>query len=187
VAAGAVLCGGRSSRMGRDKALVEVAGAPMAARVAAALRAAGCDPVVAVGGDAESLGALDLTVISDDHPGDGPLGGILTALARIPTPVDGTIVVVSCDIPWLTGDIVGALVEARRDHDVAVARTERREPLCAAWVCPAPAALAASFAAGGRAVHAALDRLDTVDVACDPAALRNVNSPADLPGRADHR
>jgi molybdopterin-guanine dinucleotide biosynthesis protein A len=187
VAAGAVLCGGRSSRMGRDKAFVEVDGTPMAARVATALRAAGCAPVVAIGGDAEMLGALDLAVISDDHPGDGPLGGILTALARIPAPADGTIVVVSCDIPWLTADVVGALVAARGDHDVAVARTERREPLCAAWRSPPPPALAASFAAGGRAVHAALERLDAVDVDCEPAALRNVNSPADLPGRADHR
>ena len=49
--AGAVLCGGRSSRMGTDKAFVELAGVAMVQRVAAALATAGCAPVVLVGGD----------------------------------------------------------------------------------------------------------------------------------------
>ena len=189
MAAGAVLCGGRSSRMGRDKALVEVDGTAMAVRVAAALRDGGCDPVVAIGGDADALGTLGLTVIADGHPGEGPLGGILTALA-VASPTDGTeetVVVVSCDVPWLTADVVATLVRSRAGHDVAVGRTDRRQPLCAAWRSPAPAASTAAFAGGERAVHAVLDRLDVVEVDIDPAVLRNVNTPADLSGRPDHR
>ena len=49
--AGAVLTGGLSARMGRDKALLRVDGVPMAVRVATALRAGGADPVAAIGGD----------------------------------------------------------------------------------------------------------------------------------------
>ncbi|WP_434127450.1 molybdenum cofactor guanylyltransferase, partial [Enterococcus faecium] len=56
--AGAVLTGGDSRRMGTDKALIEVDGGPLARRVANALRAAGADPVIAVGGDLEALGDL---------------------------------------------------------------------------------------------------------------------------------
>ena len=41
--AGAVLCGGRSRRMGRDKALIEIGGVPLAMRVASAVRDAGID------------------------------------------------------------------------------------------------------------------------------------------------
>jgi molybdopterin-guanine dinucleotide biosynthesis protein A len=67
--------------MGRDKALLPVGGVPMALRVADALRAAGADEVVAVGGDATALAALGLTVVPDDHPGVGPLAAIVTALA----------------------------------------------------------------------------------------------------------
>ena len=67
--------------MGRDKALLPVGGVPMALRVADALRAAGADEVVAVGGDATALAALGLTVVPDDHPGAGPLAAIVTALA----------------------------------------------------------------------------------------------------------
>ena len=166
--------------MGRDKALVEVDGAAMAARVAAALRDGGCAPVVAIGGDRAALAALGLGVVVDAHPGDGPLGGILTALG-----VAGghdAVVVVSCDLPWLTGSVVRAVAAARGDHDVAVASTDRREPLCAAWRRPAPAPLVEAFAAGERAVHRALELVDVVEVPVDRAALRNVNSPADLLG-----
>ena len=56
--AGAVLTGGRSSRMGQDKATLPVDGVPMAARVAGALRRAGAEPVLAVGGDQTALEAL---------------------------------------------------------------------------------------------------------------------------------
>ena len=56
----AILAGGRSSRMGRDKALVEVDGRALALRVADALRRAGADPVAAVGGDLPALARLGL-------------------------------------------------------------------------------------------------------------------------------
>ena len=181
--AGAVLCGGRSSRMGRDKALVEVDGVAMAARVAGALRAAGCRPVVAIGGDRDALAALGLDVVDDDHPGHGPLGGILTALTHLAVPADGTVVVVSCDVPWLTADVVRAVAAGRGGHDVAVGHGTRREPLCAAWRCPPPVELARAFAAGERAVHRAIALLDAVDVAVDADALADVDAPADLPGR----
>ena len=65
---GAVLCGGASRRMGTDKALVEVDGVPMAERVAGALHAGGCAPVVFVGGDGARAGPR-----SDDRR--SPTGG----------------------------------------------------------------------------------------------------------------
>ncbi len=79
---GAVLAGA-SRRMGPgiDKALVEVGGVAMARRVADALRAGGAEPVVAVGGDRSALGRIGLDGVDDRHPGEGPLGGVCTALA----------------------------------------------------------------------------------------------------------
>ena len=82
--------------MGRDKALVPVGSppTPMAVRVAAALRDGGCTDVTCVGGDADGLTALGLTVVADDHPGLGPLGGVLTglrlSLITSPSPRDRT-------------------------------------------------------------------------------------------------
>ena len=68
---GAVLTGGASRRMGRNKALVEVGGTPMALLVADTLSAAGCEPVVLVGGDPARLAALGLRVVPDGPPARG--------------------------------------------------------------------------------------------------------------------
>src|SRR5258708_2361905 len=79
--AGAALAGGAGRRVGTDKALLVVAGRALARTAADALLAAGAARVVAVGGDRAGLEALGLEVVVDEHPGEGPLGAILTALA----------------------------------------------------------------------------------------------------------
>lgn len=80
---GAVLAGGASSRMGTDKAFVEIGGVPMVVRAVEALRAAGPAPVLVVGGDRERLNALGLDAVEDRYPGAGPLGGVITALGAL--------------------------------------------------------------------------------------------------------
>ncbi len=75
---GAILAGGDSTRMGRDKALVPVGGVPMVERVAAALRQAATD-VVVVGREGELAG---IRCVADRVDGGrGPLAGLATALA----------------------------------------------------------------------------------------------------------
>jgi molybdenum cofactor guanylyltransferase len=91
----AILCGGASRRMGRDKATLAVDGVAMAARVADACRRAGAGAVAAVGGDPAGLQRLGLEVVEDDEPGAGPLPATLTALRWSPTDV---VVVLSCDL-----------------------------------------------------------------------------------------
>lgn len=179
---GAVLCGGASTRMGRDKALVPIDGQAMAVRVAGALRAAGCDPVVAIGGDAVALGALGLAVVPDGWPGEGPLGGVVTALSSHPGA--DAVAVVACDTPWMTPDSIELLVDALAGTpaaDAAIAVTDRIEPLCVVWRRSALPAMRAAFLAGERRVHAALASLHVVDVVVHAGDLRNVNSPDDLP------
>ncbi|HEY8093734.1 MAG TPA: molybdenum cofactor guanylyltransferase [Acidimicrobiales bacterium] len=177
--AAAILTGGRSSRMGRDKALIEVDGVPMVLRVAAALERAGAEPVLAVGGDSAALTALGLRCVPDRHPGQGPLGGLLTAFAAL----DGhqLVAAAATDLPWLTPQVVGALVDAIGPHAAALARTSSVEPLCGVWrVAAAAPALTEAFAGGERAVHRAVADLDVVVVEVPPEALRNVNEPEDL-------
>jgi molybdenum cofactor guanylyltransferase len=179
--AGAVLAGGRSRRMGRDKALIEIDGRAMAARVAMSMAAAGCSPVFAVGGDAGSLGAIGLTVIDDRWPGEGPLGAIITALVHTEVPT----VVAACDLPWLDEVTVRSLIrDVQRpgiDVDLVLATAHRDEPLCGCWMPSALGELRRSFDDGERAVHRAIARLKTVRVQVTTAAVRNVNEPADLP------
>ena len=96
-AAGYILVGGKSSRLGRDKALVKVGGAPLVLRVANALRPA-VDTVTLVG-SREKYRQLGLRVIPDAVTGFGPLAGILAALEDTLTRWN---LVVACDMPNLT-------------------------------------------------------------------------------------
>jgi molybdopterin-guanine dinucleotide biosynthesis protein A len=179
---GVVLTGGSSRRMGRTKALIEVEGVPMASIVAGALADAGCKTVVALGGDPEELSELDIAVLPDEHPGQGPLGGVISALGTCPREVTGALVV-ACDLPWISCTELLPLVDAARDNpatEVVVARTTRLEPACAVWNLRCLPVLRESFASGERALHPVIARLSSIEVAVDARAMRNVNTPSDL-------
>jgi molybdenum cofactor guanylyltransferase len=177
---GAVLAGGASRRMGRPKAFVEVDGVAMARRVADTLLLAGCEPVVAIGGDAAPLALLGLATVADGFPGEGPLGAVITALEHAS---GSPVLVAACDLPWLDVETVSAVMAAGRvasPPDVVVATTGRLEPMLSLWSPTALHHLRARFVAGERAVHAALDGLSVVTVPVAATALRNVNRPDDL-------
>jgi molybdopterin-guanine dinucleotide biosynthesis protein A len=168
--------------MGRDKALVEVRGVPLVAVVAGALRAAGADPVVAVGGDEPALRRLGLEVVPDDHPGEGPLGGLLTALRRAPTPV---VAVLACDLPSARAAAVAAVVGAlagRAGAEVAMPVVDgRRAFVHAAWRRSTASRLEAAFAAGERSLAGAVAGLQVLEVeGLDPVWLSDVDVPGDL-------
>jgi rhodanese-related sulfurtransferase/molybdopterin-guanine dinucleotide biosynthesis protein A len=141
--------------MGTDKSAL------FADRVVDALRAAG---------------ATDVAVIrDDDRPGNGPLGGIATALGAATVDI---VVVLACDLPNVHPDGIRAVVDALGDHDVAL---PPGEPLHAAWRRSALAEVDAAIDRGTLAVKAALDHLDVIEVGgLDPSWLLNVNRPSDL-------
>jgi molybdopterin-guanine dinucleotide biosynthesis protein A len=175
---GAVLCGGASSRMGRDKALVEIGGRTMVERVCAALDGAGCVPVVVVGGDGERLAAATgRTALADAWPGEGPLGGVVVALRWFAERGDDGVVVAACDLADLTVDAVRDIAGG---VGAAIALADRRHPSLARWPVAALEPLEALFASGTRSLHEALEALGAVEIPVDEAALRNVNRPADL-------
>lgn len=160
--------------MGSDKALVRVGGATMLERCGSVLREAGASKVVVVGGADRAAGFEHIT---DSFPSEGPLGGILTALGALEAEY---VAIVACDLPGLDADTVRRLMRAAVGHDVAMARTDRREPLCAVWRRTCRPALATAFERGERAPVRALGGLDVVEVVVDPSTLVNVNTPADL-------
>jgi molybdopterin-guanine dinucleotide biosynthesis protein A len=182
--AGAVLAGGASRRMGRTKALIDVAGVPMASRVGRALTAAGCRPVVVYGGDPVELESLDLPVIPDRYPGAGPLGGVLGALEYFADEPSVThVAVVACDLPAIEGPTLVPLIERALDDpalDVVVARTDRLEPACAIWSMTSLAPVRSRFAAGERALHSTIGALSSSEIDVPPSSLVNINTPDDL-------
>jgi molybdopterin-guanine dinucleotide biosynthesis protein A len=174
----AVLIGGDSSRMGSDKATYPVDGVPMAVRVVSAAREAGATEVLLVGGPQSRARGIDGTWKKDAYPGEGPLGGVITALKSA---THDTVVVLSCDMPFITAAVIGSLVDGLADAQATVGRTDRLNWLCAAWSreeCLAP--LQGVWKRNERAVHRAAVLLDVVEVPVPAVAVRNVNTPADL-------
>jgi len=207
---GAVLVGGASRRMGVDKAVLEVGGRTLVEVAVAALAAAGAHPVLLVGDP--PAGARPpvpgATAVPDRYPGEGPLGGLITALAAASAPVpaepdlaagtvdradypDVVVVVVACDMPAFDAASAAALARSLADTPGAAAAAAvvdgRPQPLTAAWR-PAVAlpVLRAAFADGERAPRRVLPRLEVVEVhGLDPRALHDVDRPEDLRRYAD--
>jgi len=118
---GVVLVGGKSTRLGRDKA-VEVVGGKSLLAATVALVSDVVGEVVVSGRDPAPLG-VNAPWLPDAVAGKGPAGGILTALETFRRPV----LAVSCDLPFLRRETLTNLLEARnRRPDAALLTTYRR-------------------------------------------------------------
>lgn len=184
---GVVLAGGRSRRMGRDKALMELGGESLVARAARCL--AGVVGTVAVAD--RGRGYLPDLPSLDDGPGRGPAAGLLGAARAFP---DRSLLVLACDLPAVPVGLLAQLVrlaEAEEALDAVFPRTSRGpEPLCALWGPRALALLGRRVTAGDLALHPVLAdpklrtrALETEELRAfgEPdEILRNLNSPEDL-------
>jgi len=103
-AAGFVLAGGRSSRMGRDKALIELAGQPLVSHALAILRGAGLEGAIV--GPLARYGAF-APVVEDLRPGRGPLAGVCVGLASTSAQ---WAVFLTVDMPVLPASLVAVLL-----------------------------------------------------------------------------
>lgn len=171
-----MFCGGRSSRFGTDKALAPVGGVAMGLRVANAMRDAGADPVVAVGGTAGA--GLGLPTVEDRHPGEGPLGGLASILRWANA---GLVVAAPCDLPLLRAEHLQPLIEAADEGRAAVARVNGRpEPSLACWPASWGRTLQRRFDDGERAWRSALDVGPWAAVDVDGEALADADTPDQL-------
>lgn len=179
----AVLAGGRSTRMGTDKAFIEVDGRPLVAVVAGVLDVAGADEVFVVGGDPTRIAGLGLAHVPDDRPGAGPLAATETALARARHDV---VMVVACDLPDLGPrtiiEILAGLEIGAGRPDVAVPVVDgRRQYLCSAYRRSARERLTPLINRGITAMHEAFEVLEVTEVVPSrPSTLRDVDTPAQL-------
>ena len=174
---GWVLVGGASSRMGRDKALIEVAGKPLALVAAEALGVV-CESVSLVG-DPARYGALGLPVVSDTNRGCGPLSGIEAALGATRSEWN---LIAACDMPAVDASLLRELIEAASD-DAAIPRYPDGsiEPLCAMYHRRCHTVAADTLAAGLRRISDFTARLTVRYVqVTDPRPFLNLNTPEDL-------
>jgi molybdopterin-guanine dinucleotide biosynthesis protein A len=123
---GFILIGGASSRMGSDKALLELGGRTFVDRIAGALYAV-AETVRCVGGKESSPPGL--VNVPDVHHRWGALGGLHAALSACDSEWAA---VVACDLPFVTGDLFKRLAMLRDDFDtvIPVQSDSRPQPLC---------------------------------------------------------
>jgi molybdenum cofactor guanylyltransferase len=160
---GYVLAGGGSTRFGRDKALARFDGVPLLVRIAEMARGVVEVRVIASPEKYAEVGR-GLKFVEDQWPGEGPLGGIVTALQYTAetAPDCEWNLILSCDMPFLTREWLEFLVERSRasEADVVLPHSGHGpEPLCACYRTAAGPALKNVFETGVRKVTQALKHL----------------------------
>ncbi|MGB3301690.1 molybdenum cofactor guanylyltransferase [Gordonia sp. (in: high G+C Gram-positive bacteria)] len=185
--AGIILAGGRSRRMGQDKAALEWDGGPMLSKIAWAISAR-CEPVL-VAAPLTSQAYVDLNEETDlewvttEKAGSGPLGGLVAALTVARERGADAAFVCATDMPLvdtgLIDELVGGLTES---SDAVVAYDAGRDhPMAAIYRTRVVDQLADLVEGGELRMVAALEALVTRRVGVsDPEWLANVDAPEDL-------
>lgn len=126
----AVLAGGKSSRMGQDKALIAIEGKPMIQHVVETIQSCIQD-IVIISNRPDRLTFLNRPVYPDSIESCGPLAGIYTALKHVDTK---HCLVVACDLPFVTRPLIQFLCENASRYDVFAFESDTGvEPLCAVY------------------------------------------------------
>jgi len=174
---GPVLSGGRSERMGRDKALIAYRGEPEAARAANLLAGVVEEVLLSVRPDqAAERAALGWPLLPDRHLGFGPLGGLLSALEHDPA---SAWLVLGCDLPFVDAATLRELLDRRDPWALGTAFDSEHdgppEPPCTVWEPRSRARLLGFLALGVACPRQAL-RLGARRLPPRPE-LANVNRP----------
>jgi len=113
---GVILAGGKSSRMGQNKALMSLGGQRLVDRVVAVMRAVVRD-LLMVTNTPEVYADLGVPMVPDVLPDKGSLGGIYSAVYHVASP---GCLVVACDMPFLQASVLRYLLAQMADYDVVV-------------------------------------------------------------------
>lgn len=191
---GAVLCGGRSQRMGRDKAAIEIGGKTLLEHALAALDPL-CAEVLLASGSAPRFPDLGRREVLDAAPDAGPLAGLVAALEASRTE---WLIALACDMPGVDTRVLEELVSVAQEGgwDVTMlGAPSGPEPLCAVYRAScAPAARAALLAgrvkltdfhslesrSALRVVTRPIDRFSAPLRGAALESARNLNTPEDL-------
>ena len=182
----AILAGGEGRRLGGiDKSAIVIEGRSILERQLSLLRPL-TPHLLLVAGNGSRVPVSDIPSVIDHIAGAGALGGLYTALMEAPTE---QVLVIGCDMPFLTAPFVEHLVELGRHADVAVpADAAGRHPLCASYTRRIAPTLKARIERGELRILDALDGMNVREVGSaelapfnrDGRLLLNINTPEDL-------
>ena len=181
---GFILAGGKSGRLGRDKAFLGYRGSPLVEVARQCLDSVGL-PVTIVGDSRERFRSLGLPVLADRISGAGPLAAVFTALAASRSRDNYFI---PCDTPLVPPRLYRILARVGRDFDVVVPRDSKGglHPLCAYYSRTAADPIRRLLESGARRVDSVLDSedlrvhlLSAAEWDLPDESFLNVNTPAD--------
>ena len=181
---GIILVGGKSRRMGQDKAFMKVGGIPIFERVLAVFRES-FERVVLVGDREERFAGYGLKVLPDIYPGSS-LGGLYTGLYHAETEY---VFVSSCDLPFPNPDVLHYLSSLKSGFDAVVPAMEHGyEPMFAVYSKKCLGPIKALLESGNCCAYAYYPQISARYVSLeelahlDPEgrAFLNVNTPDDF-------
>jgi len=181
----AIMAGGKSERMGVDKAFVSFRGRTMIEHVIRRVEALG-DEIFIVTNNPDSYSHLGLAMVGDYYKDSGPLGGIHAALHYAES---YHILVVACDMPWLDESLINHMISLRDSADIIVPRWGKfPEPLHALYNKNCLEPVERSLESGvfkivgfyGRVTVRFIDREEIQRFDPEGRSFSNVNTPGDL-------
>ena len=180
----AIMAGGKSKRMGQDKAWIELDGEPLIRRVANVL-AQVADEVIVVANEPK-YATLGLRVVPDRFPDGGALGGIATGVSAA---THDRVLVAACDMPFLSAEVWRVLLDHRYEADVVIPKIGGEfETLHALYTKACVAPMERALAAGKMRVISFFDEVRVQPIEerelriADPTlrSFTNVNTPEEL-------
>ncbi len=191
---GLILAGGRSTRMGQDKALVRLQGKPLLQHALDRLSPQVGQVAINANGDPARFATFGVAVIPDlmDLTDQGPLGGVLAGLNHARRLGLSHIATLPCDAPFAPVDLVARLMSSSGsgqvggEHVVMACGPNGLEPAFALWPVLGLAALAACAKRGVRSLRGAAAELGPIigvsfiPAGADEEMFINLNRPEDL-------
>ncbi|MHC4434017.1 MAG: molybdenum cofactor guanylyltransferase [Planctomycetota bacterium] len=180
-----ILAGGGSSRMGRDKSMLPVAGKPMIKHIYEQLQPHFAQTLVS-SNNATLHDFLGATVVADDVAGRGPMMGIVSALRASANDVN---FVVACDMPEIDTVLMRAMLRQASDYDAVVPKVgaDLYEPLFAVYRKSALPVMEALLESGNNKIIDSYSRCRVLYVDLDGRQFRNINTRAEYSGLVEER
>lgn len=183
---GIILSGGKSSRMGLEKGLVDFRGKPLITYAIEALKPIADTLIISANNRLDEYGQYGYEIFQDEIKEVGPIGGLYTVLKNSKTEIN---LVLSCDMPFVNTELLEYLFRNMQQNDIVVAvhDEDSLEPLCGCYSRNMVNAMEQQIAAGnyklrdlyGKVQFKAL-KIDTSLPFYKDNLFYNVNRPEDL-------
>jgi molybdopterin-guanine dinucleotide biosynthesis protein A len=178
-----LLAGGKSSRMGRDKAFLEIEGQPLWRRQIETLQQLSPEQLMIAGPAREEW--REFETIADEIAEAGPLAGVAAALGKC---APSHLVVLAVDLPEMTTGFLRSLLEGCGDEEGLVPRSRKGfEPLAAVYPARCAALAAACLRSGDFSMASFVRRaltkellLERIISPAEELLFTNLNTPADF-------